>query len=155
MQIMSDSHSRSGSNSRCCIESGAPYEWVHVEQRAHAQYVAYEAWLSQMTPLSREIEEGEIEELFEAAAAGQLEDSGDNFSPIKPVTHKPEIYELRRRSGATSPYTYLRFYHSEPDVRPKDLIALHRHIKANDDDQTDALAQAIQLHEMCEQLRWQ
>ena len=145
---------RTGNDSRCCIESGAPYEWVRVEDQSHPQYAEYEAWLASMTPMSRAIEEGETDELFEAAAAGLLEDSGDNFSPIKPVTHKPEIYELRRRSEVSSLRTYIRFYHSEPDALPKCLVALHRHIKSDEDGQTDALAHSIQLHEMCERVSW-
>lgn len=147
-------HHRTGSDSRCCIEGGAPYAWFHAEDRAHQQMIEFEAWLAGMTAFNRVHEEGEIEELFDAASEGRLEDTGDNYSPIKPVTHKPEIFELRRKSGAEHPRTYLRFYHSEPAVRPKDLIALHRHIKTSDDSQTDGLTQAILIHEMAESIGW-
>lgn len=145
---------RSGSDSRCCQPEGAPYSWIHVEDRSHAHWLEYEAWLDNLTLTARVIEEGEIDELFEAAALGILEDTGDNFTPIKPVTHVPEIFELRRRSGATSPYTYLRFYHCEPSVRPNALIALHRQIKTSEDEQTVALAHAITQHQLGESIAW-
>lgn len=145
---------RTGSDSRCCTESGAPYNWIHIEETGHPQYIAIEAWLDAMTDTVRAIEEEEIEELFEAASAGKLEDSGDNFSPIKPVTHIPEIFELRRRSTATKPRVYLRFYHCEPPALPSSLIGLHRHIKTSDDDQTDALAQAIKQHSLGNSIGW-
>ncbi|MGS0561367.1 hypothetical protein [Microbacterium aurugineum] len=145
---------RTGSDSRCCTESGAPYVWIHAEDRGHPQMMEFEAWLSNLTDFSRAHEEGEIDELFEAASEGKLEDSGDNHTKIKPITHKPEIFELRLKSGAKRPYTYLRFYHSEPAVRPKNLIALHRHIKSSDDAQTEGLVQAISIHELGESINW-
>lgn len=145
---------RTGSDSRCCIESGAPYDWIHVEDHAHLQMVEVEDWLAGMNAFSRAHEEGEIEELFEAASEGKLEDTGDNHTKIKPVTHKPEIFELRHKAGVKRPFTYLRFYHSEPAARPKNLIALHRHIKSSEDAQTDGLAQAISIHELGESIRW-
>ncbi|MFB4349791.1 hypothetical protein [Microbacterium sp. CR_7] len=145
---------RTGSDSRCCIESGAPYTWIHAEDPTHVQMVEFEEWLAGLNDFSRAHEEGEIDELFEAASEGKLEDTGDNHTKIKPVTHKPEIFELRLKSGLKRPHTYLRFYHSEPVVRPKNLIALHRHIKSSDDAQTDGLAQAISIHLLGESINW-
>lgn len=145
---------RSGSDSRCCTPVNPAWVWINIEEPEHEQLVTFAEWLAAMTDTARAIEEGEIEELLDAASAGLLEDSGDSFTPIKPVTHVPEIFELRRRSGATKPRVYLRFYHCEPAALPNNLIALHRHIKDSDDSQTVGLAQAIQRYNMGEQISW-
>lgn len=118
---------RKGSDSRCCHPEGAPYEWQHEEQQSHPSVVALDDWLASLPPFSRSHEEGEIDDLFEAAASGLLWDSGDSTTPIKPVFEDPEVYELRR----TALTKKLRFYHAEPWRAPAKLVALHRHIKVD------------------------
>ncbi len=75
--------------------------------------------------ISRSHELGEIDDLLEAAALGELEDTGDARTPIKPIRSDPEVYELRRKALSKQ----LRFYHAEPDDLPDGLLALHKHMK--------------------------
>ncbi|MCZ9881919.1 hypothetical protein [Arthrobacter sp. B2a2-09] len=78
-----------------------------------------------MALISRSHELGEIDDLLEAAALGELEDTGDARTPIKPIRSDPEVYELRRKALSKQ----LRFYHAEPDDLPDGLLALHKHMK--------------------------
>lgn len=126
---------RAGSDSRCCNRNGAPYVWHQHVDLTHESVVALTDWLGSLAPFARSIEEGEIDELFEAAAQGMLMDSADERTPIKPVQIDPEIYELRR----TALSKRLRFYHGEPDEHPRMLAALHRHIKSGSDTQQDEI----------------
>ena len=92
---------------------------------AHTSVVELAGWLSTLSPFARAHEEGEIDALFEAAENGALWDSGDAMTPIKPIRKDPEIFELRR----TALSKRLRFYHGEPAELPRNLVAVHRHIK--------------------------
>lgn len=87
--------------------------------------------MSELAPFARSIEQGEIDDLFEAASRGELWDTGDVRTPIKPIRLDPEIFELRR----TALSKMLRFYHGEPIVLPNSLVGLHRHIKKDDPSQ--------------------
>lgn len=115
---------RRGSDSRTCSGSG-PFTWVDYVDPDHPSVQAFQTWLESLAPFARAHELGEIDELFEAAAAGLLYDTGDATSPIKPIREDPEIFELRR----TALSKRLRFYHGEPAELPTSLVALHRHIK--------------------------
>ena len=86
---------------------------------------ALDAWLLSLAPFSRSHELGEIDDLLEAAALGELEDTGDARTPIKPIRSDPGVYELRRKALSKQ----LRFYHAEPDELPDGLLALHKHMK--------------------------
>jgi hypothetical protein len=134
---------RRGSDSRCCHPEGAPYDWQHEEQDAHPSVTALDNWLSTLAPFSRSHEEGEIDDLFEAASAGSLWDSGDAATPIKPVFEDPEVYELRR----TALNKKLRFYHAEPGRAPSKLVALHRHIKIDGATQQTEIEDAADLYD--------
>ncbi|WP_260852762.1 hypothetical protein [Curtobacterium pusillum] len=113
--------------------------------------VALDRWLSTLAPFSRNHEEGEIDDLFEAAAAGSLWDSGDASTPIKPVFEDPEIYELRR----TALNKKLRFYHAEPERDSTKLVALHRHIKVDGPSQQVEIEGAADLYdEVRERAGW-
>lgn len=87
--------------------------------------MSFETWLNSLKPFARLHEVGEIADLFEAAAMGHLEDTGDASTPIKPIRSDPELFELRRRALSKQ----LRFYHGEPEAYPDALIALHKHLK--------------------------
>lgn len=119
---------RRGSDSRCCDATRAPMTWVDFVDPVHPSVNDLDQWLHGLSPFARVHEEGEIEALMEAAAAGQLWDSGDATTHIKPIRENPEVFELRRSALSKK----LRFYHGEPAELPRGLVALHRHIKTND-----------------------
>jgi hypothetical protein len=80
-----------------------------------------------LAPFARAHQQGENDDLLEAAAGGELWDSGDETTLIKPIREDPEIFELRRQALSKK----LRFYHGEPSELPRSLVALHRHIKTD------------------------
>lgn len=141
---------RRGRDSRCCNHVATPLEWRHFEDNSHQDIVELEEWLASLSPFARDHELGEIDELFEAAANGDLEDSGDQKTAIKPVTEVPEIFELRR----TALTKKLRFYHGEPDELPYVLVALHRHIKTGVGSQNSALAFSISRYRLGSDSLW-
>ncbi|CAQ03226.1 hypothetical protein B5P19_15920 [Clavibacter sepedonicus] len=116
---------REGSDSRCCQPSPAGYVWRDYRDNAHASVAELEAWLGTLAPFARAHEEGVLDDLMEAAARGELEDSGDEKTPIKPVVLDPEIFELRHTALSKA----LRFYHGEPASLSTILVRLHEHIK--------------------------
>lgn len=91
-----------------------------------------------MIPTERAVVKGEIEELFDAAAHGLLEESADDYEPLKPIVTDPEIWELRFQEPAE-----YRFYHGEPPRHPSVLVKLHRHIKDDADAQQAEILYAI------------
>lgn len=109
--------------------------WDTVLDRTHHQIVEYEAWLSALVPSVRAQQEGEVEELLDAAACGLLEESADEKTPIKPVMSEPEVFELRR----TALIKKLRFYHGEPEHDTEMLVELHRQIKTGRASQNEAI----------------
>lgn len=124
---MTSSARRKGSDSRCCDPSLAPLEWVDYVDTTHASVQELEEWLASLSPFARNHELGEIEDLMEAASNGELWDSGDETTRIKPIREDPEVFELRRTALSKK----LRFYHGEPAHLPTALVALHRHIKVD------------------------
>lgn len=133
---------RSGSDSRCCSEREIPLTWKSHVDESHPSVVAFDHWLASLAPFARQIELGEIEELMEAAAYGQLWDSADATTPIKPIHEHPEIFELRRRGLSKA----LRFYHAEPSELPFALVAIHRHIKIGRREQQREIVCAAQRY---------
>lgn len=113
--------------------------------------VALESWLNTLTPWARAHEEGEIVDLFDAAAHGEIWDTGDPTTSIKPIHMDPEIFELRHTSLSKK----LRFYHGEPTESPRDLIALHRHIKTGADSQQDEITYAARRYAEGRPNSWQ
>lgn len=119
---------RSGWDSRCCRPADPPWVWIDYTDYGHAEFAELEAWLNTLPPPMREHELGRIDNLLERAERGLLEDSGDEKTPIVPVRHDPEIYELRHQALSKK----MRLYHGEPHELPNALVALHRHIKVDD-----------------------
>jgi len=132
------SQRRQGSDSRCCTPDDVPYVWRDYVDPSNAKVVELQAWMDGLVPFARAIEEGEQLDLFEAASHGQLEDSGDETTPIKPIVTDPEIFELRRTALSKK----LRFYHGEPDELPTQLVSVHRHIKDRNDTQQPEIEHA-------------
>lgn len=125
-----------------------PLTWVENEDPGHVHVVEFQAWLDSLPESLQDDVLGEVDDLFDAAARGDLWDSGDNFTRIKPVTDDPEVFELRWRVKVPRPrdgekYKYLRFYHGEPVRFPTKLVRLHRHIKTSDEQQEVAIQQAV------------
>jgi hypothetical protein len=116
---------RAGSDSRCCNPNLAPLEWRGYVDESHPSVSAISSWMNTLTPWARAHEEGEIDDLMDAAANGELWDSGDETTKIKPIRKDPEIFELRYTALSKK----LRFYHGEPLELPRSLVSLHRHIK--------------------------
>lgn len=79
---------------------------------------------------------------MEAAAAGELWDSGDETTRIKPIYSDPDVYELRRRALTKA----LRFYHAEPFELPTSLVSLHRHIKSDSPSQQREIDFAVKRY---------
>jgi hypothetical protein len=119
---------RRGSDSRCCQPVDPARAWIDYTDDAHEAVRELETWLGGLSQWARDHELGRVDDLMEAAAYGRLEDTGDETTPIKPVRHDPEIYELRHTALAKK----LRLYHGEPGELPDALVAVHRHIKSND-----------------------
>ncbi len=90
-----------------------------------------ETWLEGLTPFARNHELGRIDDLLESASFGELEDSGDAVTPIKPIRMDPEIFEIRHTALSKK----LRFYHGEPAELATSLVSVHRHIKVGDEHQ--------------------
>ena len=117
--------SRKGRDSRCCHPAGAPWTWLPYIDHEHDSCTELDDWLNSLASFARSIEQGEIDDLFDAASRGELWDTGDGRTPIKPIRLNPEIFELRRTALSKK----LRFYHGEPDALPSALVSLHKHIK--------------------------
>lgn len=140
---------RRGSDSRCCNASDGPWIWIdYVGEAVAVQEL--ETWLDSLGPWAKAHELGRIDDLMEAAALGRLEDSGDAVTPIKPIRRDPEVFELR----LTALSKKLRFYHGEPPESPAALIALHRHIKVNDEHQQAQVVLAVERYDAGRPTRW-
>ena len=113
--------------SRCCVPQQQMMTWHDHVDPEHPSVVALDEWLASLPTFARAHEEGEIDALFEAAAYGELWESADASTPIKPIHYHPDVYELRRKALKKA----LRFYHGEPEKYPRHLIKLHRHIKTS------------------------
>lgn len=122
---------RRGSDSRCCQPVDPANEWVDYTDDDHEAAAELDRWFGSLTHWAREHELGRLDALMDAAAFGRLEDTGDERTPIVPVRHDPEIFELRHQALSKK----LRFYHGEPAELPDALISVHRHIKTNRDHQ--------------------
>lgn len=133
---------RSGTDSRCCDPSLKPLAWLDYVDAEHFSVIEFDDWIGSLTRVARAHEEGEIEDLFEAAGHGELQDSGDARTKIKPIRKDPEVYELRRKALAKN----LRFYHGEPKELPKGLVKLHRHIKVDASTQASEIEYAAQRY---------
>lgn len=139
---MGYSTGRRGADSRCCRPVDPPWEWHDYVDPSDVAVLELEAWLDALTPWARDHELGKIDDLLDAAALGDLEDSGDERTPIVPVRTDPEIYELRHRALAKQ----LRFYHGEPSELPMALVALQRHIKSGREHQQQQIDRATQRY---------
>lgn len=122
---------RNGSDSRCCDPDAGPWSWHLYVDESHASCVELDDWLNGLAPFARSHQLGEIDDLFDAASRGELWDTGDAVTPIKPIRLDPEIFELRRTALSKK----LRFYHGEPAALPYALVRLHRHIKSDNPSQ--------------------
>jgi hypothetical protein len=126
---------RSGADSRCCTPAPVAYVWRDYRDQERQAAVELDTWMSTLPVFERLHQEGENDDLLEAAARGELWDSGDETTKIKPIVTNPDIYELRR----TALTKKLRFYHGEPSELPLMLIGLHRHMK------TDNTSQQVEI----------
>lgn len=133
---------RAGSDSRCCTRQDPPLIWRDYVDDLHPSVVAMDRWLDGLVPFERFHQEGENAELIEAAAAGELWDSGDETARIKPIYSDPDVYELRRRALTKA----LRFYHAEPVELPTALVSLHRHIKSDSPSQQSEIDFAVERY---------
>lgn len=134
---------RNGSDSRCCNPAQVAYVWRDYRDGERPAAQDLDAWLATLPPFARVHEEGENEELLEAAARGELWDSGDETTVIKPIREDPEVFELRR----TALTKKLRFYHGEPCELPLMLVSLHRHIKTGNASQQAEIEFAADRYE--------
>lgn len=147
---MAYSIGRRGSDSRCCTPHDPYLDWIDYVDSDDEAVAELESWFAELPPFAREHELGRVDDLMEAAAGGQLMDSGDHLTPIKPVRIDPEVYELRHKVLAKK----LRFYHGEPEEIPFALVAVHRHIKTNDADQERQIRYAGQRYNEGRETMW-
>lgn len=122
--------SRSGSDSRCSRPENAPYTWTYTYDSEHERVKELDDWLENLAPFDRDHYLGQLDGLFEDAAAGKVVDVGDSKTPIKPVRMDPDLFELRHQVLKRK----LRFYHGEPEKHPQHLVRLHKHIKRTQQD---------------------
>lgn len=122
-----------GRTSRCCLPVEFARTWIYYLDATNSSVLSMEMWLNGLAPFSRAHELGEVDDLFEAAALGELEETGDGRTPIKPIRTNPDVYELRRKALSKQ----LRFYHAEPGQLPDALVALHKHIKQANTQQSE------------------
>lgn len=137
------SRGRRGSDSRCCSPTAVPWAWHPYVDGSHASCVELDNWFDQLAPFARSHQQGEIDDLFEAASRGELWDSGDAMTKIKPIKMDPEIFELRRTALSKK----LRFYHGEPAELPSSLVTLHRHIKKDNPSQQAEIEHAANRYD--------
>lgn len=142
---------RTASDSRCCQPADVPYEWRDFVDESHYAVAEFETWFAELARFARENELGRIDELFEAAAAGDLIDVADDATTrIKPVRYDPELWELRHKALSMR----LRFYHAEPPSVPHALIKLHRHIKSDITDQQEQIEYAAERYRISDETDW-
>lgn len=134
---------RTGRDSRCCKTAGAPYRWVDNEDYSHPSVASFWSWWSSLTPFVQTHQEGVLEDLFDRATRGELWESNDGATPIKPIRTDPEVFELRKTLLSTA----IRFYHAEPEVDASLLVRHHRHIKNDSSVQQDEINWAVRQHE--------
>lgn len=142
---------RTGSDSRCCDPNLAPLQWRGYVDESHPSVLALSTWMTALAPWARAHEQGEIDDLMDAAANGDLWDSGDERTRIKPIREDPEIFELRHTALSKK----LRFYHGEPQELPRGLIALHRHIKLDNQSQQTEIIYAAERYASGTATEWQ
>lgn len=142
---------RRGSDSRCCNPDLAPLHWHDYTDADHPSCKEFDEWLANLMPVVRAHELGEIDELLEAASRGELQESADSRTPIKPIWREPEIFELRRKALSKQ----LRFYHGEPAEWPGALVKVHRHIKSDAKTQKAEIAHAADRYERGRPDLWQ
>lgn len=136
---MANRGGREGSDSRCCQARANPLLWHSHVDADHASVVSLDDWLQTLAPFARQGQLGEIDDLMDAASRGELEDTGDARTPIKPIVTNPDIYELRRQALTKK----LRFYHAEPPEDATALVALHKHIKVDGKSQQTEINYAV------------
>lgn len=125
-------------------------EWRDHIDVSNPSVVSMDTWFARLPVFEQNHQQGECEELFEAAAAGELWDSGDETTPIKPINSDPDVYELRRKALNKA----LRFYHAEPAVLPMSLVALHRHIKTDSAGQQQEIDFAVERYRSGAAVNW-
>lgn len=103
---------------------------------------ALEDWLKSLSFFAENHERGRIDNLFQKASQGELWESNNNATPIKPITSDPELFELRHSALSQM----FRFYHAEPERHPQLLLALHRHIKTDGPSQQSEIEFAIKRY---------
>lgn len=118
------SHRWVGRHSRCCQPQNPPLSWIEWIDDDHESVIALADWLATLHPSVRKDILTRIEALCEKAARGELVVGEPE---IEPIVTDPDLYELRW--GLLS--KVVRQYHGEPPGRPKHLVKLHIHIKAD------------------------
>lgn len=137
MADMSGNHRRRrGRDSRCCSERDLPLSLHDYTDPTHGSIVAFVAWLRDLAPFARDFVTGEIAALLDDAMEGNLYDTGDERTPIKPIRVDPEIFELRRTVLSKK----LRMYHGEPAEFPDFLVQIHLHMKIDKKTQEEEIA---------------
>lgn len=112
--------------------------WHDYTDSGHPAVQSLEKWVNSLSPWARDHELGRLDDVLEAASKGQLEDSGDERTPIKPINKDPELYEIRHQALSKK----LRLYHGEPHELPTTLVSVHRHIKENGSQQETQIRDA-------------
>ena len=128
--------------SRCSNKESAPYTWFDHTDENHPAVRKLEDWLQSLSFFAEQNERGRIDNLFDKASKGELWDSNDGATPLKPITSDPDLFELRHKAFTVM----MRFYHAEPEHYPQLLIALHRHIKVDGASQQREIDFAIERY---------
>ncbi|MDQ0259539.1 hypothetical protein [Sinomonas atrocyanea] len=119
-------------NSRCCRPADPPYLWHSYYVPDNEGIAAVRDWFDQLPIVVSETLIGELEAIFETAAAGCTNPS-DRDKPIKAFRRGEQYYELRHTLDPLIegvPRQLFRHYHYEPDGEWSTyLVALHAHFK--------------------------
>jgi|SRR5699024_6282638 len=128
--------------SRCSDKESGPYRWFDYVDEEHPSVIHLEEWLQSLPFFAQSDERGKIDAVMDKARQGELWDSGDAKSPLRPITSDPELFELRHMA-LTKP---LRLYHAEPSKHPDLLLLLHRHIKKDVPPQQEEIDFAVERY---------
>ncbi|MFC6352785.1 hypothetical protein ACFP6B_02605 [Rothia nasimurium] len=126
---------KKAAQSRCCRPlSDAFLEWHTYWHLAHEGVTELVLWLKTLPTIAQERVLGQLEALYDDAAAGLL-DPKDPGEPIKAIDQGHDFYELRQIFNDFGTATKLfRQYHAEPSIGDVDnlLITSHVHFKQID-----------------------
>lgn len=104
-----------------------PIPWRNFIDQSHTSVKKFNTYLQSLSEFDRDELDGRIRALRELASFGSIPRTSRQFENISLY---PELFELKwTHYGKHKGGTHLRQYHSEPEIEPRVLVALHIHLK--------------------------